>query len=351
MISASRAHGGVLPYHLTDLGTLGGDQSAAYAISSAGQVVGDSSLTGNSGLHAFSKFAGGLSDLGVLDGYTNSTATAVNSSGQIVGYSFTATPQLSLNRAYYYSNGMMVDLGTLGGSGSQAFGINGAGNVVGQSDDAGGNRHAFFYSSETMKDLGTLGGSESLAYGINSNSVIVGSANLAGDSNYHAFSYRQGVMSDLGALEDGTSVAYAINDAEMIVGYSMANQQRHATLFNAGSVLDLDPTGHSGSEAYGINSAGQIVGYAGNKAFLYTNGAMYDLNSVLDGSSDGWWLLAALGINDSGCIVGYGTSPQGDSHAFLLTPVPEPPALLTMMIFVAIASIRIHRRRVVAHQP
>src|SRR5687767_3227617 len=52
-----------------------------------------------------------------------------------------------------------VDLGTLGGSFSEARGINPRGQVVGLSTTAGGQTRAFLWDRGTMTDLGTLGGS------------------------------------------------------------------------------------------------------------------------------------------------------------------------------------------------
>ncbi len=49
---------------------------------------------------------------------------------------------------------------------------------------------------------------------------------------------------------------------------------------------------------------------------------MVDLNTLISPSS-GWTLTAAGGMNDLGEIAGYGTI-GGVTHAFLLTPVPEP---------------------------
>ncbi len=49
---------------------------------------------------------------------------------------------------------------------------------------------------------------------------------------------------------------------------------------------------------------------------------MYDLNNLISANS-GWTLEVANGINDSGEICGYGLI-GGNTHAFLLTPVPKP---------------------------
>jgi hypothetical protein len=44
----------------------------------------------------------------------------------------------------------------------------------------------------------------------------------------------------------------------------------------------------------------------------------------LNPSGSGWTLSRALYTNDSGQIVGYGSNPSGQTHPFLLTPLPAP---------------------------
>jgi probable HAF family extracellular repeat protein len=116
---------------MEDLGTLGGADSGAYAISGSGQVVGIShTATGAS--HAFRATPGQpMEDLGTLGG-TSSYATNINAAGQVVGTSEAITPSGFQSHAFLYDNGVMVDIGKLAFDGNTfANDINDVGQVVG----------------------------------------------------------------------------------------------------------------------------------------------------------------------------------------------------------------------------
>ena len=80
-----------------------------------------------------------------------------------------------------------------------------------------------------LLDLGTLGGTSSVAYGVNASGQVVGDSELPGDLVFHAFLHTAaGGMQDLNNLiHPGTGFtlleATGINDLGQITGYDMNN--------------------------------------------------------------------------------------------------------------------------------
>jgi probable HAF family extracellular repeat protein len=139
-----------------------------------------------------------ITDLGAFPALRPSQANAINNEGQAAGYAFSGG---SNRRAVLWQDGGITGLGTLGGSESNAFGINDQGQVVGYSflpDDT--TNHAFLWQGGAMTDLGTLGGDFSLARGINAQGQVVGYSFIPGTSTNHAFLWQDGAMTDLGTL-------------------------------------------------------------------------------------------------------------------------------------------------------
>lgn len=197
---------------------MGGTYIYVSGINNRGQVVGNGTTNGVTGMHAFVYSAGSLVDLGTLGG-TNSYGYGINDNGQVVGAAYTSSGE---DDAFLYSSGMMNDLGTLGGAQSAGYGINNVGEVVGGASISGNIEHAFLYRAGTMADLGTLGGFESRAYGINNTGQMVGFGETFGIGE-HAFLYSGGTMTDLNDVIDTNSgwnleIATAINGAGQIIG-------------------------------------------------------------------------------------------------------------------------------------
>lgn len=329
-------------YSITDLGTLGGNNSNALDINDAGQVVGFSTLADGT-RHAFfyDPVVGIMKDLGTF-GFDQSAAFGINNTGRIVGYAYFGTS----SRGFVYNpDGTTTILDTLGGDHSIAAGINNAGKVVGSADTSMGPSHAVLYDPtvSTAEDLGLFGGFTSGATAINDSGIILGLAEYSDGRHSIIYDSTLGTWIDLG----GGSIARDINNTGQVVGGSIAaDGLRHAFLYENGVMKDLGALGGD-TGASGINDIGQVVGSgltAANqvRAFLWDGGVMYDLNDLIDPDNPlaGSVLVnQANDINEHGDIVGRGcyiAGPYlGECHAFLLTAldiefvrsVPEPGSL------------------------
>ena len=373
---------------LVDLGSLAGPDhcSVAASINASGVISGHSEtaaidpVTGWNEIHAVRWKNGTILDLGTLGG-SISFGAGFNKNGQIAGVALNAIPDpvsmyhfqiLQLGngtqtRAFLWTNGVMQDLGTLGGPDAWSNYINDAGQVAGASytdsiiNPSTGvpTTHAFLWDPvKGMIDLGTLGGTlagstlSNFEGGLNNLGQVVGASYLPGDQVFHPFLWTSpGPMQDLGTLGGTNGVAYAINDAGEVVGnadlpgtvfdpflHQGGFHISHAFLWKNGAMRDLGTlNGDKGSAVGAINSKGQVVGYScpwtcedhrHDHAVLWQNGSIFDLNKLIRAGHTGLKLTRAFAINDRGEIAGIGTPPGCSfdlvcSHAFLLVPCSE----------------------------
>lgn len=337
-------------YTITDLGAVGGQiggASCAYGINASGQVVGWAT-TAAGYQHAFlwtprypnTGTTNIMLDLGTLGG-TQSVAYGINFYGRVVGQSQTGAVDGNGNpilNGFLTESNAAIDpqtdsVYTLGGNNSAAFSINDGDLVVGTAQDANGIYWSTLWNGGSTQSLGALASSATpindQASGINNSGLIVGQS-ITNSGLNHAFLYNGG-MADLTASLAGASAATAINASGQVAGVytNPATEELDACLWTNGSLTDIGTLGIS-SMAHALNSFGQVVGESvtsgsGIHAFLYLNGGILDLNALLPANS-GWTLVSAYGINDGGQIVGVGDGPNG-SHAFLLTPSPAIKAL------------------------
>jgi probable HAF family extracellular repeat protein len=317
---------------LTDLGALPGvNTSSANEINERGWIVGSSGNGVIGENRALLWKNGDIIDLGTLGG-TVSFATGINNREQIIGASSNTVPDpFSLfgfptqTRTFIWENGVIQDLGTLGGPDAAPSGRpNERGQVCGYSytsstpnpDTGMPTQDPFLWENGTMTDLGTLGGTIGFAQGINNRGQVIGHSNLAGNLISHPFLWHRGVLTDLGTLGGDNGMTSWINDAGEVVGEAdlPGSQTHNAFLWKNGVMTDLGNLGQT-SFAFAINSKGQVVGASridGGTvhAFLWEKGSpMIDLNAFVPSGSSLQQLTHAFNINDRGEIYGRGVPP------------------------------------------
>jgi probable HAF family extracellular repeat protein len=298
-------------YSVQMLGPLGSSAAAVSAINNSGLTVGF--VTNTQGYQVPVSFSNGQTN--PFSGYGQ--ANDINAAGTVIGTSYTNnTPYVT-----EWSNGQATNLGISG----YGVGINNAGQVAGGYNTSGGLLHAFVWSNGTLVDLGTLGGTWSSANSINGAGQVAGTS-LTHSGAFNAFfSSGSGAPVDLGTLGGASSYGMAINNSGEIAGSAQTSHGfTNAFVWNGGALQNLGTLGGSQSYAYDVNNAGAVVGSSwmtGNlvmHGFVEAGGVMIDLNQLLPLNS-GWTIDGAYGINDSGDIVGTGTL-NGQSYAVELAP-------------------------------
>jgi len=338
-------------------------------------------------------------DLGTLGG-NFSAAMGINESGDVAGYAYDAQSDIW---AFYYDSDTQImtarpnaaGISGFGAEYSYGFDINDAGIIVGQLDHWMGNDIAFYDSGSNAYSihLKTTDWSSS-AKAINNVSpypTIVGYYydTDADPDNITPYAFKHNIGTGWTDLDSDPSAANDINNTNQIIGKSLVTTSYgsyyHATMWYNGTETDLDAGNNYGSEAVGINNLGQVVGWkhtglgsqfhafswtaAGGlqelttleggdynsdaravndqgqivgtsdtwvgsektyRAFIYENGVMENLESLV-ANLGSWKLLAAEDINEKGQIVGWGYL-NNDVHGFLLDPIGDttaPTAALT----------------------
>jgi probable HAF family extracellular repeat protein len=319
---------------ITDLGTFGGNHSWSFGMNDSEQVVGMAlnTVPDPFSLYGFTIFFSsnstqtraflweqnsGMQDLGTLGG-SDAWAFFINERGQVTGNSYTnSTPSPSSGfptlDPFFFDEGKMLDIGTLGGVVGFVTALNDLGEVTGGSSTAQNPAACYVPANQSIEfgnpgcdpflwdrgkliDLATStrGGSPQTSDGINDLGEIVGAATFT-TQPYDAYLWREGDATDVGHLDgDCYSEAWALNRRSQVVGDS----------FGCGAILQ-------------------------HHAFLWENGSLVDLNSLIPlGSS--LEVVFANSINDRGEIAGSGVPPGVSpadvfnlGHAFLLIPCDD----------------------------
>lgn len=246
-----------------------------------------------------------------------------------------------------------VDLGTLGGTWSAAYGVNSKNIVVGQALNERNLNHAFVWKDGTMADLFPES-DWSLATSINEDDDIAGFAE-APNGNIEAFilsglidgSPEECSLTYLGTLGGGYSFALDLNDKGDVVGTSYNSAgRRHAFIWRKDTgMVDLGVLDGGGDEndekdknevkgengepapesfATDVNNLGQVIGFTSNlgtsdEPCIWIKDSVRSIN---DCHGEPIHIELVTGINDRGEICGIAKDESGSYRPILLLPLP-----------------------------
>jgi probable HAF family extracellular repeat protein len=352
--------------------SLGGTTSRGTAINNQGLVAGFSTLTDGT-RHAAVWNQGVITDLRTLGGPGSTVAwPGINNQGIVVGISLTdrvdpldedwsceaggfiPTTTNLICRGFWWENGTMHELPTLGGTHGFATEVNSRGQIVGWAENqvhdptCVGVQELQFRAvlwepkKGTQQELPPLGDdSASAATAINDSGEVVGISGRCDQavgrfSALHAVLWDHGTPTEIPNLGGTTwHTPMDINERGDVVGFSNPPGPgdpegefiSHAFYWNKHSDTAVDIgvlEGDAFSEAFAINSRGQVVGVSfggtnGARAFLWQNGQLRNLNDLVDIAPD--VLQSAQDINDAGQITGrVRDAATGAILTFVATP-------------------------------
>jgi probable HAF family extracellular repeat protein len=298
-------------------------------------------------------------DLGTLGGKNSFTNYGgINDQGQAVGYAETSVPDPNGEdvcafgtkltcRPFFWQNGSMNALPTLGGNNGQASAINNRGQVAGFAENGIVDSTCSSTVANNRVELGVLwengkaqillplgSDPDSEAVDINSQGDTVGYSGTCAGSANHAVLWEHGnpiPLPDLGIT--GSNEAYGINDQGQIVGTVSNGTYFYGALWQDQKLTVLKPLpGDILALGEAINNQGQVVGSALDSKFewshalIWENGKPTNINSLFPAGSNLYATMANQ-INDKGQISGMAViihGPHaGEIDAFVATPVDE----------------------------
>jgi uncharacterized membrane protein len=242
---------------LVDLPELGGGDSVANGINSAGVLVGWANKAQGCGApdcvsnpgFAVKWVGNAIQEVPGLGGYF-SVAVAINDSGEICGYGATNGAWRGFRVGANSSVRPLAGLAA-GNVQDQPLSMNNPGTIVGYAGVSGGARHAAVWRADTAEDLGTLPGfANSYAYCVSDTGIIVGAAfNNSSDARAVIFR-RDGTPIDLNDLIDtssGWTLRYAegVNYSGRIVGEGTKNGVMRGFILTATLRLSIQRTAES----------------------------------------------------------------------------------------------------------
>jgi uncharacterized membrane protein len=342
-------------YAVTDLGVLPGTASSgATSLNDRGDIVGSCSPVGSFNAVGFAWRNGVMISTGKLPKGNYSGATAINLSGVVVGDGDIGDfrPQ-----AWVTTSSGLLELAPNSGN-SHAIGINNNGAIGGDySKGFSGSMSSWKAAIWTpdpkdprkyrTTDLPIIVGPDSTFIGtgafltaFNQSGQAAGYADNEVIGQHACFWNNDATHSivDLGTFPgDFSSIGWGMNDLGQVAGESHPPFISRPVVWNndaAHTAIELPLlTGDNYGTAGRINNLGQVLGSSAAsvpgtlnvgpaRLVLWRDGGVFEMQTLLDPATGaGWTITTFSAINNLGQIVGTGIH-NGQSHAFLMTPLP-----------------------------
>ncbi|MBV9342968.1 MAG: hypothetical protein JO159_19045 [Acidobacteria bacterium] len=364
-------------YRVVELGTLGGTYSQTFYVTSKGVASGEASLA-DGNWHAILYQGTFKRDLGTLGGLNSSAFGSPNEFGQVVGAAETSHSDPNGEdfcgfyvsgaplsgktcRGFFWQDGWMIPLPTLGGHNGAASAINNQGQVAGNAEtattdstcppfDPSKGQHQVLqdkpvvWENGHIKELPTYGGDpDGFAIAINDHGQVAGASGVCSTFNVinglylspvHALLWDHGKAINLGSLGGAFgNQAHNINNRGQVVGASdlAGDSVFHGFVWSHSTGMQEIPPvqGDTYSVALAINDLGVVTGvsidatFTTLHAFVVMDGVPTDLNTLISADS-GLQLQAACGINSRGEITGLAVEKStGQYRGYLAIPIDE----------------------------
>jgi probable HAF family extracellular repeat protein len=252
---------------MTDLGTLGGPHSSASAVNERGDVVGVSTTA--DGSSAYFRWRRGVMTRISVPGDVPVVARSVfvNNRGQVMGAYYTADepPRSGLSRIWLWDNGVLTDLGALGGFDARPFGLNDRGQVLGMQVGPDFEASVFLWHRGVTTEVGqSLGGLGMAA--LNERGQVGFTGPPPGGGVGRVYLWHDGVRIELGDLGSGEPGLSDINERGEVTGNSTSTSGNRAYVWRRGVMTALDPHGPDEiTQAVAINDGGLVIGISANE--------------------------------------------------------------------------------------
>jgi probable HAF family extracellular repeat protein len=322
-------------FTIVDLGTFGTGFAQAYGINERGDVIGRYGVGLAQRSFRWTK-RDGKTDLGDVGG----AAFAVlkqNNEGTLTGW--ISGPSAPIATVWTPSGGFQV-IGDASVGGSQAWGVNEPGQVVGYRRPFGGaTQSAFLWSkTEGMLEMPPLAGPRSSAGDINNLGQVVGTTTIStACCAQRGFLWERDAGMEILPTLGGNTFPLALNQAGDVVGHSDVRQllprerqssggvpgacPTHAFLWRRGTgIIDLGTLGGANSMAWAVDKFGNAYGWSENAAGNRRAFRWSPQTGMIDLGTLGGLSAATGGVDNRGIVAGQATDATGVSHAVLFVP-------------------------------